>query len=97
MQIFFLFSWALAVSVALLPLIHFLVLGWKAREAEFVDKVHDQARMDIYFNKFWLDGWTRYQVRYRTRHSAGEATPRSVFQARYRTLMSRNYYILPGV
>jgi hypothetical protein len=97
MRIFFLFSWALAVSAALLPLAHFLVLGWKAREAEFTDKVHDQARMDIYFKKFWLDGWTRYQVRYRTRHGAGEARPRSLFQARYRTLMSRYYYILPSV
>lgn len=97
MRIFFLFSWALAVSVALLPLAHFLVLGWKEREAEFIDKVHDRVPMDIYFKKFWLDGWTRYQERYRTRHDAGEVSPRRLFQTRYRRLMSRYYYILPGV
>lgn len=93
MRIFFLFSWALVVSVALLPLTYFLMLGWKAREAEFVDKAHDQTRIDIYFKKFWLKGWTRYRAWQR----AGEASPRGIFQARYRTLMSRYYYILPGL
>src|SRR5690349_3212595 len=33
-QYFFIISWALAVFVALAPLALFLVVGWRAREAE---------------------------------------------------------------
>jgi hypothetical protein len=97
MRVFFLFSWALVVSVTLLPLVYFLVLGWKAREAEFIGKARDQTRMDIYFEKFWLEGWTHCRTRYRARHGVGEASSRTIFQARYRRLMSRYYYVLPGV
>lgn len=61
MRILFLFSWALVVAVALLPLAYFLSARVERHEAEFIDKAHDQTRMDIYFKKFWLEGWTRYQ------------------------------------
>jgi hypothetical protein len=97
MRTFFLFSWALAVSVAVLPLAYFLVLGWKAREAEFIDKVREETQMGIYFKKFWSEGWSKYQTNYRVRHGSSDAGPRIVFQARYRKLMSRYYYILPGL
>jgi hypothetical protein len=79
MRMFFLLSWVLAVSVPLLPLAYFLAIGWKAREAEFIDKVRDQTQMDIYFKKFWSEGWTRYQTRYRARHRPSEpGSPRLI-------------------
>jgi len=96
MRTFFLFSWMLTVSVALLPLAYFLVLGWKAREAEFIDKVRDQTQMEIYFKKFWSEGRARYQRKYHARHSSDEASPHILFKARYRKIVSRYYYILPG-
>ena len=93
MHSFFLVSWALSVLVALLPIALFLVFGWRKREAEFTDKVHDQAHnMDVYFDKFWCEGRERYQAR----HPTGETDPLSLFRARYRELMGRRYYILPG-
>jgi hypothetical protein len=77
MQGFFLVSWALAVSVAMLPIVYFLVYGWAARESEFIDKVRvercaqgqtadrrDGNEMDRYFDKFWSEGRDRYLDRH---------------------------------
>jgi hypothetical protein len=99
MHLFFLVSWALAVSVALLPLAYFLVFGWGAREAEFIDKVRVQTQMDVYFEKFWSEGRARYEEQIRAQHPAGDSRTvfRALFRARYRSLNGRSHYIVPCV
>jgi hypothetical protein len=92
MHSFFLLSWTLAVLVAVLPVAFFLASSWRKREAEFTDKVYDQAHhLDVYFDKFWCEGRARYWARHPTK-----TDPVSLFRARYRELMGRRYYMLPG-
>lgn len=94
MHSFFLICWALAVAVALVPLTYFLAFGWRAREAEFIDKVRDQSHnVDVYFEKFWSEG----RARYRARCPSAGSSPRALFRARYRSLVGRRYYILPCI
>ena len=89
-QYFFLISWALAVSVALLPIVLFLACGWRAREAEFINKVHDQTpNMEVYFDKFWSEGRAQYPT--------ADPSSRALFRTRYRHLIGRRYYIVPCV
>jgi len=46
--------------MVVVPLAFFLGFGWRAREAEFIDKVRDQPHnMEIYFEKFWSEGCAR--------------------------------------
>jgi len=87
MHLFFIACWALAVLVALLPLVFFLVFGWQAREAEFIDKVRDQTQMHIYFEKFWSEGQKKYGKKY--------SDACDLFRERYRHLVSLYYYIAP--
>jgi hypothetical protein len=89
MHSFFLVSWALAVSVALLPVAYFWIFGWSAREAEFTDKVREQTQMDEYFDKFWSKGRRAYRD--------PNASPQMLFRARYREVIGRPRYIVPGV
>jgi hypothetical protein len=92
MHSFFLIGWALAVAVALLPIALFLVFGWRAREAEFIDKIRDQTpNIEVYFDKFWSDGRTKYRAQHPT------AEDSALFRARYRQLIGRRYYVMPCV
>ena len=97
MHSFFLISWALAVSVALLPVVFFLLLGWGAREAEFIDKVRDQTQMEVYFDKFWSEGRTNYKAKLSKKGLSRSISPRELFRARYRSLIGRSRYIVPSL
>ena len=89
MRGFFLASWATAVLVATVPVVYFLVLGWPAREAEFVDKVGATTKMDFYFDRFWAGQRTTLR-----KHGLG---PQALFRKRYRSLIGWHLYIAPGL
>lgn len=90
MRDFFLLSWMLAISVAALPLAYFILFGWPARRAEFVDKVRGEMDMKVYFEKFWAEG-------YRDAHaSKPKLKPRDFFRIRYEQLIGRWRYLLPA-
>ena len=89
MRSLFLVSWLLAILVALLPLLYFLIFGWPAREAEFIDKVRNDTQMDEYFRKFWSQGRQNYLKK------VPKASSATLFRARYRTLIGISRYVVP--
>jgi hypothetical protein len=104
MQAFFYVCWGLAVAAALLPLVYFLLFGWSAREAEFIDKVRTELPcgdgqvgaaehpMEAYFKKFWAAG----RKDYCTRHGTRPDDYQTLFKARYRSLIGRAHYYIPA-
>lgn len=91
MHSFFIVSWLVVVAIPLVPLVFFFRYGWKAREAEFVDKAVDD-KMDIYFDKFWRDGLADYK-----KANPGPLDCIAAFRARYESLIGRRRYVAPTI
>jgi hypothetical protein len=87
-------SWLLAVSVALLPILYFIFFGSVAREAEFTDKVLGMD-LTIYFRKFWAEGSQQNEAK--TAHLTKKQVPARLFRIRYRSLVGRWFYLVPGI
>jgi hypothetical protein len=111
MHPFFLVSWCLAVAVAVLPPLYFLVFGWAAREAEFIDKVRvgsnvmtrragsaDELASLPPMEEYFRKFWSAGRDEYCKKNKDVPNTDyAALFKARYRTLIGVSRYIVPGI